>query len=154
MPRPRFGATILFLATLALVRSVSAHALGAECKVRADRIEVEAFFSDDTPAPGAAVAVADSANRVISEGKTDDYGKWSFALPAAGRYEITIDAGDGHRVTRALVVPAAGSAATDGPSREEFTRTPWAMVALGLAAIAVVAVGLRIVLPRLRPAAR
>jgi len=154
MPRPLLGATILFLASLIIIRPVSAHALGAECKVRADRVEVEAFFSDDTPAPRAAVRVTNSANGLVAEGKTDSDGRWSFGLPAAGRYEVTVDAGDGHRVTRNLVVPAVGSAApatSDGPSREEFTRTPWAMVALGLALIAAAAIGLRIVLPRLRP---
>ena len=143
MARALFGATMFVLATLATVPSVSAHALGAECKVRADRVELEAYFSDDTPAPGAAVTVADSANHVVTEGKTDDYGKWSFPIPAAGRYEITIDAGDGHRVVRPLVVSASNSVGTDGPSREEFTRIPWLRVSIGLLVIGLAAAGVR-----------
>ena len=43
------GALTLALFLVAAPRA-AAHALGAECKLVGDRVEVEAFYDDDTPA--------------------------------------------------------------------------------------------------------
>jgi nickel transport protein len=141
------------------------HALGAEAKLKGDRVEVEAYFSDNTPARDARVAVHDAAEKAVADGRTDDQGRWHFARPAAGKYHVVVDAGDGHRARIAVTIPAdqAGTATattaspsdadcdccTDGvivstgPSRAEFTRWPWERVALGLSLIALAAFGWR-----------
>jgi hypothetical protein len=133
---------IIILLALAAVSSASAHSLGFECKLRDDRLELEAYFSDDTPARRAAVTVRDSSDQIVCEGQTDREGKWSCPLPAPGRYEVVVDAGDGHRKQELVTVPKRGTTApspavSEGPSREEFTRTPWLRLAVGLVIIAI-----------------
>jgi nickel transport protein len=136
----------------------SAHALGAEAKLKGDRVEVEAYFSDDTPARAASVTVTDEVARTVAEGKTDDAGRWQFPRPAGGQYRVSVDAGDGHKARVRLTIPpgpaavstdspgtdAPGSPAddetvSDGPSRAEFTRMPWERIVIGLGAIALIA---------------
>jgi len=130
--------TILALATPA----ADAHSLGAECRVQGQRVELEAFFSDDTPAASAKVLVRDRAKALLAEGTTDAEGRWTFATPASGTYEVVVDAGGGHRAKVTLIVPdpAAGEAAQSfhsGLSRAKFTRTPWGPILAGLALIAL-----------------
>ncbi len=157
------GMAAVFVLLLA-VQPTAAHGLGAECKVHGGRVEVEAYFDDDTVAADAAVVVRDAAQAIVAEGRTDAKGLWSFAAPDAGIYRVTVDAGAGHRTTLRIKVPertdAPGPTVTaasgecdcctddskadagpaeavisDGPSRAVFTRLPWAKVALGLSAI-------------------
>ncbi len=109
----------------------SAHGLGVQCRPRGDQIEVEAYFSDDTPAEHASVRVTDFAGNLITEGTTDAHGRWRFTKPPAGRYFVTVDAGAGH-VTR---VALSRQLASEGPSREEFTSFPWLKLTIGVAAI-------------------
>lgn len=135
--------------------SASAHNLGAECKLRGDRVELEAYFDDDTPARNARVMVKDASDRLIAEGKTDHEGRWSFPTPAAGRYEVIVDAGDGHRKQQSINVPGATAASgkaisSDGPPREEFTRTPWLRILAGLTLIVLIFAGLAAILRRSR----
>jgi nickel transport protein len=147
------GLTLLWLLTLA--GPASAHGLGAECRLVGQRVEVEAYYDDDSPAVNAKVAVRDSAQAVVAEGRTDAEGRWSCARPAAGRYEVTVDAGGGHRMKVPMTIPAetsrelSASAAeapptveriSEGPGREEFTRTPWLKLGIGLAVIGGLAV--------------
>jgi nickel transport protein len=139
---------------LGAVAPASAHAVGAEARLKGDRVEIEAYFDDDTPAADARVSVEDEGQRTVAEGRTDAQGRWLFPRPAAGRYRVTVDAGAGHRARIIVTVPdgapaetssAAGKDAvtvSEGPSRQEFTRFPWARVALGLAVIALAALGL------------
>jgi hypothetical protein len=121
-----------------------AHALGATARVRGDRLEVEAYFSDDTPAVDAHVKVVDSTDTLIAEGRTDDAGRWSCAAPPAGSYRVTVDAGGGHRARKALTIGGGAAAASDGPTRAEFTRFPWGGVAAGLAIIGGLAIAWRV----------
>ena len=137
-------AALLFL--LAIAAPVHAHALGVSATFRNNRIEVEAYYSDDTPAHDAAVMVHDHAGRLVAEGRTDDQGKWQFPAPQPGPYTVVIDAGAGHRKSASIVVPAVlppgpTGPISDGPSRAEFTRFPWLRMALGLAIIAALAAG-------------
>ncbi len=151
---PRHVAAALVVA-LAAAAPARAHALGAEAKFRAGRVEVEAYFSDDTPARDARVIVHDHAGAVVAEGRTDDQGKWQFPAPQPGPYTVVVDAGAGHRtrpihVTVPAVLPAGptgpvadGVTISDGPGRAEFTRFPWGGLAAGLAIITLLAVGWR-----------
>ncbi|MFL5342072.1 MAG: carboxypeptidase-like regulatory domain-containing protein [Gemmataceae bacterium] len=151
MSRP-FIAVILLLGPL-VAREASAHALGAECKLHGDRVELEAYFSDNTPAQEAKVVVYDKDRAALQNGTTDGEGRWSFAAPAAGDYEIVVDAGAGHRATVKLIVPATSAAAvsSSGPSRAEFTRTPWLQIVAGVALIAFPATALYFWLRKSRP---
>jgi nickel transport protein len=129
---------VLFVPTAA-----HAHALGAEAKLRGNRVEVEAYYSDNTPAVDAHVAVYDAADHTIAEGRTDEHGRWTFPTPPPGRYTVVVNAGAGHRTSPIAVIipgqPADGETVSEGPLREEFTRFPWERVALGLGIIAALA---------------
>lgn len=127
---------------IGLPTAADAHAVGAEARLKGDRVEVDAYFDDDTPADDAAVVVTDAGGKNVAAGRTDARGQWSFPTPPGGEYKVAVDAGGGHRVTVALTVPAAplgaGSVVSGGPTRAEFTgpmRFVWS--AVGLAVIGV-----------------
>jgi hypothetical protein len=140
--------TALLAAAVLLLAAgpASAHALYAEAKLRGDTVTVEVFYSDNTPARGAAVTVRDKSGQEVAAGQTDDEGRWSFARPAAGKYEVMADGGAGHRVRVPITIPSDAVlkthtptpdevVVTAGPTREELTRFPWLRAALGVAAI-------------------
>ena len=133
MARALLVVAILLLSSLA----AQAHASGAGASCAVSAFEVEAYFSDNTAAQGAKVVVYDGTKAVVVEGKTDAEGRWNFARPTAGVYEVVVDAGAGHRATVSLTVPEspATAGATSGPNRAEFTRTPWGPIVAGLAFI-------------------
>lgn len=134
-------------------RPAFGHALGAECRVSGDRVIVEAYYDDDTAARGARVTVLDAGKKSVAEGRTDGRGQWSFPAPAAGTYQVVVDAGEGHRTTVRVrvpppdqrprvsspagppVAPPGSEPISEGPSREEFTRFPWQRAVLGVAII-------------------
>ena len=135
-----------------------AHALGAECKLVGQSVEVEAYYDDDTPAGNARVSVLDEKERPLVEGRTNAKGCWSFPRPGPGKYQVVVDAGSGHRTTVKITIPGVSAAAdvqpgsaeaspgpgasreapvvlNDGPSRKEFTRSRWPQAALGVGAL-------------------
>src|SRR4051812_30615600 len=83
-----------------------AHKLGAEAKLVGNRIEVEAYFDDNTPAAGARVIALDAAERTVADGRTDERGRWQFPKPDSGLYRLVVDAGAGHRAEVPLTIPA------------------------------------------------
>jgi hypothetical protein len=95
----------------ALPSAARAHALGAEAKLKDGRVTVEAFYDDDTPAKGARVAVTGPDGKAAAEGETDGDGRGAFPAPPAGKYQIVVDAGSGHRKTVALTIPEPTTAA-------------------------------------------
>jgi hypothetical protein len=133
----RYGTLILILfLTPALA---DAHALGVQAKLKDGKVHVEVYYDDDTPAIKAKVKVL-SGKDEIAAGVTDKDGLWSFAKPDAGKYEIHADAGAGHAAKTTLTIPrttATPVSLSDGPSREEFTSTPWLKIGIGVGAIAV-----------------
>jgi hypothetical protein len=145
----RFAVPALVLAAFCASASVAwAHAIGFSCKLLGDLVRVEAYFSDDTPAIAAHVVVRNEQNAIVAEGRTDDRGIWTFARPAAARYEVTVDGGAGHRLTQKLTIPVPAAqpgsqenAVGDGPPRNEFTRIPWLRLTIGLGLIFFLAVG-------------
>ena len=131
----RHWLSCLLLAACCLLASGSAHAhaLSVECKLKGDTVVVEAFFSDNKPAPNAKVTVRDSHGNELATGRTDDEGRWTFPAPAAGKYEVTCDAGEGHRRPVIVTIPTVAAlkpitptpeeiVVTGGPTREELTR--------------------------------
>jgi len=131
------------IAVLALVpRSALAHGVGLNCKLHGDRVIVEAFYDDDSPAVRAQVRVL-AADMEVANGLTDDKGIWSFARPSPGKYTIKLDAGAGHRAKDTITVPSDGESPTtapqvigDAPRRDEFTRFPVLGLLYGLLIIA------------------
>src|SRR5262249_53792334 len=124
-----------------------------------NRVDVEAYYSDNTPARDAAVMVHDHDGRFVAEGHTDEQGKYSFAAPRPGPYTIVVDAGAGHSKSTKIVVPAVlppgpTGPISQGPSREDFTRFPWERVALGLVIIAALAAGWLVVRRMMHPPAQ
>ncbi len=127
-----------------------AHNLGADFKQVGERIEVEAFFSDNTPARQARVQILDGEKNILGTATTDNQGKCWLPAPNPGQYQLLVNAGDGHRkelmMTIVGTLPVAPDAdpATPGNSplsfggREEFTRFPWERVAVGCGVIALV----------------
>jgi hypothetical protein len=129
-----------------------AHALHAEARLKGERVTVEAFYSDNTPAQNARIVVHDKKGVEIASGRTDESGAWQFPRPKSGSYEVTVEAGDGHRTRVPIAIPSdpriaaeSGSAAeggvvvTAGPTRAELTRLPWLRVIIGVGAIATLA---------------
>lgn len=126
-PLPLLG----LLMMLTWTEGAAAHGLGVQCRPRGEQVEVEAYFSDNTPARAATVRVTDGEGAVVAEGLTDGDGRWRFPKPTAGRYQVTVDAGAGH-VTR---VALSSQLVSEGPSREEFTAFPWLKITIGVVAL-------------------
>src|SRR5262245_61919530 len=72
------------------------HNVGVECKVHAERVDVEVFFDDNTPGGQASVQVVNERGEVVASGATDALGKWSFPRPGPGKHHVRVDAGAGH----------------------------------------------------------
>ncbi|MBI2805800.1 MAG: carboxypeptidase regulatory-like domain-containing protein [Planctomycetes bacterium] len=138
----RTGVSALFLLAMTSAPAL-AHALGVDCQLRGGKVEVEAFFDDDSPAEKARVEVRSLDDQVIARGSTDAKGRWSFAVPAPGNYLVHVDAGAGHRAKKSIVIPPFGTPPAPTPvtidgtnsARQDFTGTPWVRIAIGLAAI-------------------
>jgi nickel transport protein len=137
-----------------------------EAKLKGDRVAVEAFFDDDTPAADAKVAVTTEDGRMIAEGKADAKGMWSFLAPPAGKYKVTVNAGGGHVAKTTITIPTRPAAmptpptpddtapvsgaepemvVSDGPTRAETTGWQrWLMAVVGVALIGLFTWGVRL----------
>ena len=142
----RFALPLAILLLLPL--AASAHAIGVDARIVGDRVRVEAYFDDDTPARGAKVEVLDGELLVVAEGRTDEKGHWTFAKPKPGKYTVRVDAGDGHAAKTTIAIAGEveeSKSLSDGPSRESFTG--WQRLActgVGLAVIAGLTAALRL----------
>jgi nickel transport protein len=130
------------LVVLGFHSPAEAHALGVECRVRAGRVEVKAFFSDGSRAANARVVVQDAEQQRMADGRTDERGLWSFRPVRAGRYRVIIDAGAGHQTEETIEIKvehltedAPEARVSQGPTEEEFTGFPVSRVIVGLAAL-------------------
>jgi hypothetical protein len=149
------AASLGVAAFLVLVPPALAHGVGARCKLNGNRVEVEAYFDDDTEAAESKVRVEDGRKQVIAEGIADTAGRWSFPRPAAGSYVVMVDAGAGHRAQVRVTIPQAEpsspaadecccctepsslaspspSLVSEGPDRGEFTTCPWLKLGIGV----------------------
>lgn len=146
--------SLLALLFFGLPTVASAHALGAEAKLKDGKVYVEAFFDDDSPAVDAKVHVEDEAKKTVVEGRTDKKGHWSFPSPPAGKYRVIVDAGAGHRASVGMNIPGVPPAkaepaaetktpsiddnkessevvVSEGARRAEFTGIPWLKIGIG-----------------------
>jgi nickel transport protein len=122
--------------------TATAHDLGAEFTIEGDRVKVAAYYDDNVAAAGASVVVEQSTNE-LHRGNTDAKGAWMFPRPTPGVYLVTIDAGQGHKKTVRLTITADGKAMTIEPRRDQFTRSRFPQLLLGIAIITAGALGLR-----------
>jgi nickel transport protein len=178
--RHRLLPALALATTLVFAGRSGAHALGAECKVNGARVELEAYFDDDTPARDARVRVEHADGQQVATGCTDAKGRWSFARPRPGHYVVIVDAGAGHRTQLQLTLapgptdadsttppdgmvtaePIAGPAdptsatVSAGPGRHEFTSWPWTKLGIGTMVLAGVGAAFWIACRMRAPAAQ
>src|SRR4051794_2381438 len=129
----------LLAATVLLAGSspAFAHHLLSTAKLVGDRLRVEAYYDDDTPAQEARVTVRQD-DRVVTEGRTDEKGVWTCPRPEPGTYTVRV-VSVGHAAEPATVVvgePEPTPAVEPVPDeRARRTYTPWGRLAAGLAVI-------------------
>jgi nickel transport protein len=75
-----------------------AHDLQGRVTLHPDAIVIEAWFSDDTPAQGATIAIIDVNGNEVASGKTDDRGMCRLPRLSTGHYTAVIEL-IGHRET-------------------------------------------------------
>lgn len=128
--------TLLFVASL----PAFAHRLHVSARVDADRVRIEAYYDDDTPAQEAKITIL-QGETVIVEGRTDDKGVFEFLKPNPGSYEVR-GASTGHTAKEDFEIAELPSTEkkADVDDREEKTRTPWRRIGMGLGLILGVAI--------------
>ena len=92
---------LLLMAALLAPADARAHRVNIFAWPDGDRIVVECGFSRSSPVRNGLVTVYDAADgRELLQGRTDDQGRFAFAVPDAVRQghglRIAIDAGEGH----------------------------------------------------------
>jgi hypothetical protein len=145
--------------------NASAHAVGVDCTFRLGKIEVEVFYDDDTAASKAKVELVNAKDEVVESAISDKHGRCVLRKPAAGKYEVRVDAGAGHRARKKIEVPASSihdagigmaldaalqaapivsvpspikPSISDSSVRAEFTRFPWEKLLIGIVVIGAV----------------
>ncbi|MBU1003388.1 MAG: hypothetical protein KKE73_12820 [Proteobacteria bacterium] len=117
--RPILLPVLLVLASLIWTLPAQAHRSNIFAWAEGDTIHCECAFSGGKSAMGAPIRVLDNATDILlTEGRTDDAGLWSFAIPDAARkarmdLKLELLAGEGHRgewiITAEEYLGAAGS---------------------------------------------
>ncbi|MFO0936846.1 MAG: carboxypeptidase-like regulatory domain-containing protein [Gemmataceae bacterium] len=95
---------VTLLVLLALPAVAQAHAVVVKASQRGLLVRVEVRFDTEDPAEDAEVFIVASDGRVVTQGKTDRLGQFTFPTPKSGSYEIIADAGSGHRATAKLAI--------------------------------------------------
>lgn len=115
---------VVGLITLLMSGTASAHGLGVEAKLQNGRVQLLAFFDDDTPASESTVTVESDDGVRLAEGRTDARGLWHFPRPKPGTYRVTVDVGDGHRTKIQLTIPPeANNSDTSSVAGDESVMT-------------------------------
>jgi len=136
---------LIALVLLLSPRILWAHNLLAQATLHPDKIELEAFYDDRTPAKAALVKVL-LDDKVVLEEKTDARGFCTLPRPEPGDYRILVNAGAGHRRTIELHVPALPTSAqpaqpspvAESVRRADKTHYPWLEVLIGLGCIGLI----------------
>jgi hypothetical protein len=113
-----------------------AHKLYVDPTIVGDRLRVEVYYDDDTPAQDAKVTVL-FGDEKLATGKTDEKGVWTWPKPGPGTYLVRAES-LGHAAKETVVIPdpaADPPPAAPPESRPSRTRTPWRNLALGLGVI-------------------
>ncbi len=74
----------------------SAHKVSVFAWVEGDTVQTQSKFSGGRYVNGGLIEVYDPAGRKLLEGRTDDAGRFSFAIPQRSDLKIVLTAGSGH----------------------------------------------------------
>jgi hypothetical protein len=111
-----------------------AHKLYVDPTLVGDRLRVEVYYDDDTPAQDAQVTVL-FGDENLATGRTDEKGVWSCPAPGPGTYLVRAES-LGHAAKETVVIPDPAAEPLPPPeSRSARTRTPWRNLALGIGLI-------------------
>jgi nickel transport protein len=93
------GFCLLVALWLLLGGSAMAHKVNLFAYVESGTVYTESYFADGHKVAEGKVAVHDSADRLLLEGKTDKEGLFSFPVPKVDDLTIVLDAGMGHKAS-------------------------------------------------------
>lgn len=136
-PRPWLQpVSILLLSWLGILGSACpafAHQMFIQPTRQNDRVRVEVYFEDDSPADDAEIELRGETGEVMLRGKADAKGVWTFPCPVAGTYLLKATC-LGHVATIPWTV-ADVPTSDSSQQRAENTRTPWWGVVGGILVI-------------------
>ena len=117
-PRPRRTLTALLAAGLlaASVAPAAAHRLKLFLTTETGDITGYAFFVGGGRPEGVEVVVADATGRIVHRGRTDDHGGFRWRPQTVADHTVSIDTGDGHRVSATVAADRLVGAAGIAPS--------------------------------------
>ena len=128
---PRVLARRLAVAALAAVlvgggvAPAAAHRLKLFLTTEAGEIAGYAFFVGGGRPDGVDYIVADAAGREVHRGRTDEHGAFRWRPVSAADYAVTVNAGDGHRVSGTVTADRlAGPAWPTEPASADRTEKP------------------------------
>ena len=87
----------VFILALIVAGQAMAHTPLCSCYEADGTITCEGGFSDGSSAAGVGIRVAGPDDKVLVEGKMDEFSEFSFEKPS-GPYKVFFDAGPGHVV--------------------------------------------------------
>ena len=98
------GPAVIFISVtcfivLSMANIAAAHRVVLFAWIQGDTIFTESLFPDGRKIAGGEIAVYDRDEALLTSGKTDDLGKFSFKIPMQDYLKIVLDAGTGHRAT-------------------------------------------------------
>jgi hypothetical protein len=129
-----------YFATIVLLIGSSpafAHQLHVTARLDGDRVRVEAYYSDDTPAQEARITIS-NGDQIVAEGQTDEKGVWTCVRPKPGSYAVKAQS-VGHAAENSLTISESSAPPPTEPpaddERKQRTKTPWPRLAAGLGMI-------------------
>jgi len=92
-----WGFVFLIVIFISRINPAYAHKVMIFAWVDGDRVFTQSKFSGGKKVKGGKIAVYNTQEKILLEGKTDDEGKFSFKVPEKTTLIIVLYAGDGHR---------------------------------------------------------
>ena len=124
--RKWFGALTALVIVLSLTATAEAHKVYLFAWVEGDQVKVEAYFSKSKKVINGLIQVFDPSGKMLTEGRTNDQGEWSFKPTVKADLKLVLSAGQGHQtewVVKADELPAGlpqpGSGQAPAPAPEE-----------------------------------
>jgi hypothetical protein len=97
MSHRRVALVLSMLALFAAASDARAHKLEVTCRLRLGwKVQVEGWYEDGQPAPGARVRVARSDGQLVTEGKLNRHGVFVFPFTNADTLKVSVSTA-GHR---------------------------------------------------------
>ncbi|HMO35608.1 MAG TPA: carboxypeptidase-like regulatory domain-containing protein [Gemmatales bacterium] len=109
------------------------HKLCAVVQMAGDKLQIEAWYDNETPAENAVVSLF-LKNKQLQQSRTDERGICTLTIPPAGDYRVQVEAGGGHR-TELVFSIAMEILADDSDSKETVSNRRWWGMLLGIAII-------------------